>query len=234
MPRTAALCLALVVACLAAAAPVSAGTMSSAQVKALDAAGTAHARQVKADGKRVERTSLDEASFGCVIERLFREDISRFRTFLDTAPDSLGEVLSETGFVGEARVEAPGARRFARRLVRLDVDDDIVSAGIGAWTEAAEYVTKLARRPLVTCAALIRWIKSGYAERLKPKTGGLDDSLDEELYTMLREVGRAERRLLQLGVSSAGARGFASTPIFGSGSGSIVIFGGTTDDGRRR
>ena len=113
----------------------------------------------------------------------------------------------------------PPVERFTTRLAAAPSADRILNAGADVWEADAASFNRLRTLPRNGCGLFAEWRRKGFKESAAPpelaralKVFSALDDVDEQ------PLVRAERRLLQLGASSRGARAFGPN-ILGDGEG---------------
>ncbi len=117
-----------------------------------------------------------------------------------------------------ARIVAAPVRRASERMTAVATGDRILAAGVKVWVEQGDFYARLASVRASACSVLADWRHDGFKlSKAPPELLALLKILDAEPESTgarpepMDLLERAERRLLQLGVSSRAAAAFGQT-----------------------
>lgn len=90
----------------------------------------------------------------------------------------------------------------------LATGDRILQDGVKTWLARSEFYARVAAVRATACSLLAAWHREGFKPSKVPRELLAFAKLFEEEPESIDRLGRAERRLLQLGVSSRAALAF--------------------------
>jgi len=192
-------------------APGSTGAQRRAEARALgDVALSVQTELEKLQPDIVEASggSFDRKTLRCVNRAI--DDLEETQISEDVA-ESLGFVLLIGVLPAEARVVAPPLRRASERLSAVSTGDRILQDGVKAWLATSDFYGRLASVRATPCSVLTPWRHDGFKLSKAPRELLAFARLLEAETDPLDRLGRAERRLLQLGVKSRAAEAFGET-----------------------
>lgn len=183
--------------------------------------------------RRAEARSLGEAALSAraelrmlqpdieaSVERVGRKDVRCINRAIDDLEETqAGEEIGES-FVfvlllgvlpAEARLIAPPLRRASERMAAVTTGDRILQDGVRAWIAESDFYRRLGSVRATPCSVIAAWRHDGFKPTRAPRELLAFARLLEAETDSLDRLGRAERRLLQLGVSSRAAGAFGQT-----------------------
>ena len=113
----------------------------------------------------------------------------------------------------DARIIAPAVQRASERMTALATGDPILRDGVKTWLAESDFYARVAAIRATACSVLAAWHRGGFEPSKVPRELLAFAKLveEEEGSDSIDRLDRAERRLLQLGVSSRAALDFGLT-----------------------
>lgn len=191
-------------------APGSTGAQRRAEARALGEVALSVRTELEKLQPDVDDSfgSSDRKNERCVNRAV--EDLVRAQGPPELA-EGIGLVLALEVLPAQARIVAPPVKRASQRLSAVSTGDRILQDGVKAWLATSDFYDRLASFKATPCSVLTPWRHDGYKPSKAPRELRAFARLLDEETDPLDRLGRAQRRLLQLGVKSRAAAAFGET-----------------------